>query len=162
MNNIKYRLLTITLLLLLLSCSENRKGEKDKQVSQNKRDVILSFEFPDTVKLNTRIKGKLKYNKNFFVSDTSKVSERHTYLHLTVNQKPDTVLLKQFDKISNRLAFQESLKGGDFKFFSVFKEPGKHYLHGAIEDIFVLEDNNTETEIKEVTFMKEVFVVKNK
>ena len=93
----------------------------DTSIYKNK---ILSCSFPDTVKLNKVIEGRLLYDVNNISFDYKLINKRYLHLILTTNKTKE---LMSYDEIEQDylLGYMDSLNIGDFKFKAVFEKKRK-------------------------------------
>ncbi len=112
----------------------------DTSIYKNK---ILSCSFPDTVKLNKVIEGRLLYDVNNISFDYKLINKRYLHLILTTNKTKE---LMSYDEIEQDylLGYMDSLNIGDFKFKAVFEKKGNQTLNIAIRDyMYLMPDKNT-------------------
>ena len=147
----------------LLSCINKINEEKPKSIEANKQ-ALTFFHFPDTVKINNLIDGKLIYNLNFTDYKKDDIIESR-YIYLIVNVDDEDLL--SFEEINNKrlLGFIDTLSTGEFKFKAVFTKKGNQVLNLAIQDNVIFKNNeykdNPDTVNvykKELTISKTVFV----
>lgn len=155
----------ILIILMIISCN-SKKDEStdnifDKSIDKNK---ILSYNFPDTVKLNKVIDGKLQYDINNISFDSSIISSRFLELILSTDINKE---LANYDEIDDNrlLSYVDSLAIGKFNFKAVFEKKGKQTLNIAIRDYMYLKPNKNTPPDKmtlrtsDCLFSKDVYVV---
>ena len=155
----------IFITLIFISCN-SKKEEKiinvfEKNIHENK---ILSYNFPDTVRQNTVINGRLRYNINNINFDPELINNRYLHMILTTNKYKE---LLSFDEIEEDylLGYVDSLNTGKFNFKAVFKDGGNQVLNIAIRDYMYLKPNENTPPDKmtlrtsDCLFSKKVYVI---
>ena len=138
-------LLTIVIIqLIVFSCKKERNDiYKPKE---NLKDIQCIVEFPDTVYVNQKYSGVIKYKSILDTITTSfddKKKNRYVIFYLTIVDKPDTdsEYLKKNGKMigahDNRKIFFDDI---------VFTKPGTHYIEGLINDSVLIDANKKDKE----------------
>uniref|UniRef100_UPI001E2D2A25 hypothetical protein n=1 Tax=Gillisia sp. CAL575 TaxID=985255 RepID=UPI001E2D2A25 len=152
LGKLKLKRLSILLisLLALNSCKEDKSKsllqEKPSDSKQDNRE-INTFTFPDTVFINTMVKGVIEYNRNFGNTNDSKIKERYIFFHVGTDQNYENLEIEEFDRFPNRLAFEDTIGNGLIQFETVFTKSGLNYLHGVVKDIYIIETSQIEDSI---------------
>lgn len=149
--------------LIIISCN-NKKEENSKTDLNLYKNKILSYNFPDTVKVNKVIEGKLQYDVNSIEIDSSITSKRFLVLLLSTSINKE---LADYNEVNNNrlLSYIDSLNTGKFEFKAVFEKKGKQMLNIAIRDYKYLKPKkNTPPDkivirTRDCVFSKEVYVV---
>lgn len=151
--------------LIIISCN-NKKEENSNQDLKTDLDLyknkILSCSFPDTVKVNKVVEGKLQYDVSNI--DSSITSSRFLELVLSTSVNKE---LANYNEVDNNalLSYVDSLNTGKFEFKAVFEKKGKQMLNIVIRDNkFLKPKKNTPSDKiilrrDDCLFSKEVFVV---
>lgn len=153
--------------LLITSCNNKKDENPDSDLKSNpdlNKNKILSYSFPDTVKVNKVIEGKLQYDVNSIEIDSSITSSRFLELLLSTSINKE---LADYDEVnSNRLlTYVDSLNTGKFEFKAVFEKKGKQMLNIVIRDYKYLKPKKNMSPDKMILrkrdclFSKEVYVV---
>jgi len=153
------------ILLIIISCN-NKKAENSNQDLETDLDLyknkILFCSFPDTVKVNKVIEGRLEYDVSNI--DSSITSSRFLELLLSTNINKE---LAGYKEIENNilLSYVDTLNTGKFEFKAVFEKKGKQMLNIVIRDNKFLKNQKNIPQDKMILrtsdclFSKEVFVV---
>lgn len=151
------------ILFMIFSCN-NKKEENSNEVLKNNLDKnkILFYSFPDTVKVNKVIDGKLQYDVTNI--DSTITSSRFLELLLSTSINKE---LANYNEVDNNrlLSYVDSLNTGKFEFKAVFEKKGKQMLNIVIRDNkFLKPKKNTPSDKiilrrDDCLFSKEVFVV---
>jgi hypothetical protein len=149
--------------LIIISCN-NKKDENLKEALKNNlsKSKILFCSFPDTVKVNKVIDGKLQYDVSNI--DSTITSSRFLVLVLSTSVNKE---LANYNEVNNNalLSYVDSLNTGKFEFKAVFEKKGKQMLNIVIRDYKYLKpDKNTPQDkirlrTSDCLFSKEVYVV---
>ena len=151
------------ILLIIISCNNKKEDNSSEALKKNlDKSKILFCSFPDTVKVNKVIDGKLQYDVSNI--DSSITSSRFLELLLSTNINKE---LANYDEIDNNrlLSYVDSLNTGKFEFKAVFEKKGKQTLNIVIRDNkFLKPKKNTPSDKitlrrEDCLFSKEVFVV---
>lgn len=160
-------IICVFIVLIIISCN-NKKEENSNQNSITDLDLyknkILYCSFPDTVKVNKVIEGKLQYDVNSIEIDSSITSSRFLQLLLSTSINKE---LADYNEInSNRLlSYVDKSNTGKFEFKAVFEKKGKQTLNIVIRDHkFLKPKKNTPKDkmiirTRDCLFSKEVYVV---
>lgn len=155
----------IFILFIITSCSNKKEENLEKEFESNlDKNKIISFEFPNTLKLNEVIEGKLQYDINITDFNSDTIDGRFLELILSTNINKE---LANYDEINNDrlLTYVDSLAKGNFVFKAVFENKGKQTLNIAIRDyMYLTPDENTPSEKirlrrSDCLFSKSVYVV---
>jgi hypothetical protein len=157
-------------LLLVTSCSKTK--EKDSKtnsetfhLSDSIPDIdgndndILKFVFPDTVDLNMKIYGKLKYNLELDSVTESKLLDRFVFLFVTSEyvEGGSKEIMERDHSI-----FKDTIGDGTHFFNITFDNRGKKVISLAIQDNLIFETDTDSSAInhgiKDVTIHHSVFV----
>ncbi|MDN3672966.1 hypothetical protein QWY99_07865 [Flavobacterium branchiarum] len=149
----------IFIALIIISCNNKKEESSKEELNKSK---ILYCSFPDTVKINKVVDGKLQYYASN--SDSSITSSRFLELLLSTNINKE---LANYDEIDNNrlLSYVDSLNTGKFEFKAVFEKKGKQTLNIVIRDNKFLKPQKNMPSDKitlrrdDCLFSKEVFVV---
>lgn len=149
--------------LIIISCN-NKKEEKLNENLKNtlNKSKILSCSFPDTVKVNKVIDGKLQYD----VSDIDSKTTSSRFLELLISTSINKELA-DYNEIEKNilLSYVDSLNTGTFEFKAVFEKKGKQMLNIVVRDNkFLKPVKNTPADkvvLRKIDclFSKEVYVV---
>jgi hypothetical protein len=151
------------ILLMVLSCNNKKEENSDEALKKNfDKNKILFYSFPDTVKVNKVIDGKLQYDVSNI--DSSITSSRFLELLLSTSINKE---LANYNEVDNNrlLSYVDSLNTGKFEFKAVFEKKGKQMLNIVIRDNkFLKPKKNTPSDKiilrrDDCLFSKEVFVV---
>lgn len=125
------------LLIILVSCKENRSSEKEIVIQNKFKNgyVEFNFDFPDTIYINEVYNGKINYKSVLDTITTSFEDKRKSrYITYYMNKTQDVnynlkdlkkMNLDTFGAINNRTIPIYGIK---------FSELGVHYLDGIIND----------------------------
>ena len=149
------------LILILFSCRETRKESTTmiKQKDKNTSEIVF-FNFQDTLGLNERADGSLKYDLRFKDINDTLIDTRYTLLYLTAQQ--DIVVdLESIKKVEHEIFLDETGEG-IFHFKAKFNNLGQNMLKGVIEDVTILKPLSGEEKIRIITknikIEKDVFI----
>lgn len=158
----------IPILLILISCNSKKDENRDNQTNVNNnidKNKILTYEFPDTVKINTVVKGKIEYDIKNINFDSKLISSR--FLELLISTKINKELANYKEIDNNRLlTYTDSIPTGNFDFRAVFETEGRQMLNIVIRDYMFLKPDESTPDDKMVLrtsdclFSKEVYVIK--
>jgi len=149
--------------LIIISCNNKKEENSSESVKKDlEKSKILFCSFPDTVKVNKIIDGKLQYDVSNI--DSSITSSRFLELLLSTNINKE---LANYDEIDNNrlLSYVDSLNTGKFEFKAVFEKKGKQTLNIVIRDNkFLKSQKNIPLDKmilrrEDCLFSKEVYVV---
>lgn len=153
----------VFILLIVISCNNKREDNLNEDSKKNlNKSKIIYCSFPDTVKINKVIDGKLQYDvKNV---DSSITSSRFLELLLSTSINKE---LANYNEVNDNalLSYVDSLNTGKFAFKAVFEKKGKQTLNIVIRDNkFLKPKRNTPSDKitlrrEDCLFSKEVFVV---
>ena len=153
----------VFILLIVISCNNKREDNLNEDSKKNlNKSKIIYCSFPDTVKINKVIDGKLQYDvKNV---DSSITSSRFLELLLSTSINKE---LANYNEVNDNalLSYVDSLNTGKFAFKAVFEKKGKQTLNIVIRDNkFLKPQKNTPSDkmtlrTSDCLFSKEVYVV---
>ncbi|MBO9584363.1 MAG: hypothetical protein J7574_09415 [Flavobacterium sp.] len=153
----------VFILLIVISCNNKREDNLNEDSKKNlNKSKIIYCSFPDTVKINKVIDGKLQYDvKNV---DSSITSSRFLELLLSTSINKE---LANYNEVNDNalLSYVDSLNTGKFAFKAVFEKKGKQTLNIVIRDNkFLKPQKNTPPDkmtlrTSDCLFSKEVYVV---
>lgn len=154
----------IFITMIIVSCNKKSENLEEDSKSNLNNSKILSFNFPDTIKLNKVIEGRLQYDINNIGFDPSIIDTRFLELILSADINKE---LANYDEINNKrlLTYVDSLAKGDFKFQAVFEKKGNQTLNIAIRDYMYLkpDEDMPSDKIKlrtsDCIFSKNVYVI---
>ncbi|MFC0779627.1 hypothetical protein [Flavobacterium sp. HJSW_4] len=151
------------IVLFIISCNNKKEQNlQDDLKNDLNKSKILSCSFPDTVKINTVMDGKLQYDVRNI--DSTITSSRFLELILSTNINKE---LANYNEVNNNalLSYVDSLNTGKFEFKAVFEKEGKQILNIVIRDHkFLKPQKNTSPDkmtlrTSDCLFSKEVYVV---
>lgn len=154
----------ISFIFSIISCQKEKIEKKQTDYGINKSKII-SCNFPDTIKLNKVVEGKIKYDVNNLDFNKNLISSRFLELILSTNINKNLAEYKEIDK-NRLLSFVDSIPTGTFKIAAVFEHEGKQILNIAIRDYMYLKPTKATPRDKiilrtsDCLFSKQVFVVK--
>lgn len=159
-----FKIISFAVTVLLITSCNNKKEENPNQdlKSNLSKSKILFCSFPDTVKVNKVIDGKLEYDVSNV--DSAITSSRFLVLLLSTNVNKE---LADYDEVNNNrlLSYVDSLNTGKFEFKAVFEKKGKQMLNIVIRDHKFLKAQKNIAQDKMILrtsdclFSKEVYVV---
>lgn len=135
----------VIILFTTFSCKKEDNNKNKKKVSSSKQ-IEYVIEFPDTVYLNQKYDGIIKYKSILDTITTSfddKKKNRYVLFYLTIVDKPDpdNKHLKKAAKIlganNNREIFIDDI---------IFTKIGTYYIDGIINDYVVIDINKKDNE----------------
>jgi len=153
----------VFILFIIISCNNKKDQNLNEDIKKNSnKSKILYCSFPDTVKINTVMDGKIQYDVRN--ADSSITSSRFLVLLLSTSINKE---LAEYDEINNNrlLSYVDSLNTGKFDFKAVFEKKGKQTLNIVIRDNkFLKSQKNTPPDkmilrTSDCLFSKEVYVV---
>lgn len=161
LKNINYFLVFI----FLISCNfKSDENDKKNEANKNIGSEIISYNFPDTVKINAVVEGNIVYDiiNNDLVNNI--INDR--FLELLVSTSVNKTH-SEYDEVNSNLliSFTDTIPTGKFHFPAVFKNKGKQTLNVVIRDhMFLKPDNNTPSDkvvlrTRDCLFSKEVYVI---
>lgn len=139
-------LLSIVFIQLLMFSCKNKENKKTETKVNTLKQIEFIVEFPDTVYVNQKYNGKIKYKSILDTITTSfddKKKNRYVIFYQTLVDKPDPDYkhLKKVAKMvgadNNREIPLEDI---------VFNKTGTHYIDGIINDNVVIDLNRTDKE----------------
>lgn len=149
--------------LIIISCN-NKKDENLKEAlkSNLSKSKILFSSFPDTVKVNKVIDGKLEYDVSNI--DSTITSSRFFVLVLSTSVNKE---LANYNEVNNNrlLSYVDTLNTGKFEFKAIFEKKGKQILNIVIRDhkFLKLQKNIPQDKMilrtSDCLFSKDVYVV---
>lgn len=159
-----FKIISFAFTVLLITSCNNKKEENSNQdlKSNLSKSKILFCSFPDTVKVNKVIDGKLQYDVSNI--DSTITSSRFLVLLLSTSVNKE---LADYDEVNNNrlLTYVDSLNTGKFEFKAVFEKKGKQMLNIVIRDNKFLKNQKNIPPDKMILrtsdclFSKEVYVV---
>ncbi|MCD0464145.1 hypothetical protein [Flavobacterium sp. ENC] len=145
--------------LIIISCNNKKEESSKEELNKSK---ILYCSFPDTVKINKVIDGKIQYDVSNV--DSKITSSRFLELLLSTSINKELANYNEIEK-NVLLSYVDSLNTGTFEFKAVFEKKGKQMLNVVIRDNkFLKPQKNTPADKiilrrQDCLFSKEVFVV---
>lgn len=159
-----FKIISFAFTVLLITSCNNKKEENSKEAlkSNLSKSKILFCSFPDTVKVNKVIDGKLQYDVSNV--DSTITSSRFLVLVLSTSVNKE---LANYNEVDNNalLSYVDSLNTGKFEFKAVFEKKGKQMLNIVIRDHKFLKPQKNIPRDKMILrtsdclFSKEVYVV---
>lgn len=156
--------------IIILSCTKQNKnltsegeqsstGTLDYVTQDIENSKITKFTFPDTIFINQKVTGKIKYNIELDTLDLSKIFKRYIFLYVSTETYETGV--KAIEKVKHKI-FIDSLGEGNFIFNASFKNKGNNIVNGVIQDVILynveLENGKKLTSEEETIIMKKVYV----
>ncbi|MCC9020260.1 hypothetical protein [Flavobacterium lipolyticum] len=159
-----FKIISFAFTVLLITSCNNKKEENSTETlkSNLSKSKILFCSFPDTVKVNKVIDGKLQYDVSNI--DSTVTSSRFLVLVLSTSVNKELANYKEVDN-NALLSYVDSLNTGKFEFKAVFEKKGKQMLNIVIRDHKFLKPQKNIPRDKMILrtsdclFSKEVFVV---
>lgn len=149
--------------LIIISCNNKKEENSTKALKNNlNKSKILFCSFPDTVKVNKIIDGKLQYDVSSI--DSSITSSRFLELLVSTSTNKELANYNEVEK-NILLSYVDSLNTGKFEFKAVFEKKGKQMLNIVVRDNKFLKPQKNAPPDKmtlrrmDCLFSKEVFVV---
>jgi len=153
-------------ILFVVSCNNKKSKDTNSKFiyDNNSNDKIISHNFPDTVKINTVVKGNILYDIENKEQNKNLIDDRFLELLISTSTNKE---LAEYNEVNKNLllSFTDTIPTGKFYFPAVFEKKGKQMLNLVIRDnMFLKPDKHTPSDkvvlrTRDCLFSKEVYVV---